>query len=92
MTLSTFWLGNDGKNWRSDPKKPMFSLVYRRFIRSLIYVLVAGQVLLSAPIASAMAGDTAAATSEMPCADSMPQTEDSEPCPCCLDGTVGAAA
>lgn len=70
----------------------MFSLVNRRFIRSLIYVLVAGQVLLSAPIASAMAGDTAAATSEMPCADSMPQTEDSEPCPCCPDGTVGAAA
>jgi hypothetical protein len=71
----------------------MFSLVNRRFIRTLIYVLVAGQVLLSAPIASAMGGNApSAAAAEMPCADSMPQTDDSTPCPCCPDGTSSMAA
>ena len=70
----------------------MFSHVNRRFIRTLIYVLVAGQVLLSAPIASAMGNGANAATAEMPCADSMPQTDDSKPCPCCPDGTSSVAA
>lgn len=70
----------------------MFSLVNRRLIRTLIYVLVAGQALLSAPIASAMGNSASADTAEMPCADSMPQTDESKPCPCCPDGTVGIAA
>ena len=72
----------------------MFGLVNRRFIRTLVYVLVAGQVLLSAPIASAMGQGTGTgvASSEMPCADSMPQTDDSKPCPCCPDGTSSVAA
>lgn len=70
----------------------MFGHVNRRFIRTLIYVLVAGQVMLSAPLASAMGDDTSAVAAEMPCADSTPQTDDSKPCPCCPDGTVGAAA
>lgn len=70
----------------------MFSLVNRRFIRALLYVLVAGQILLSAPIASAFSSNTSAAASEMPCADSMPQPDDSKPCPCCPEGTVGVAA
>jgi hypothetical protein len=70
----------------------MFSLVNRRLIRTLIYVLVAGQALLSAPIASAMGNGTNAGTAEMPCADSMPQTDDSKPCPCCPDGTSSIAA
>ena len=70
----------------------MFSLVNRRFIRTLIYALVAGQALLSAPIASPMDDDANAGTAEMPCAGSMPQTDDSKPCPCCPDGTASIAA
>ena len=72
----------------------MFSHVNRRLFRTLIYVLVAGQVLLSAPIASAVGQGTGIGTvaAEMPCADSMPQTDHSKPCPCCPDGTSSMAA
>jgi hypothetical protein len=70
----------------------MFGLVNRRFIRTLIYGLVAGQVLLSAPVASAMGSGASAATAEMPCADSMPQADESNSCPCCPEGTSGVAA
>lgn len=70
----------------------MFHLVNRSFIRALIYVLVAGQVLLSAPIASAMGSAASVGAAEMPCADSMPQSDDSKPCPCCPDGTSSIAA
>ena len=70
----------------------MFSLVNRRLIRTLIYVLVAGQALLSAPIASAMATGASAGAAEMPCAYSMTQADDSKPCPCCPDGTSSIAA
>ena len=70
----------------------MFSLVNWRFIRTLIYVLVTGQALLSAPIVSAMGNAPSAGAAEMPCADSMPQMDDSKPCPCCPDGTSSMAA
>jgi hypothetical protein len=70
----------------------MFSLVNRRFVRTVLYVLAAGQVLLSAPIASAIGNGATAATVEMPCADSMPRTDDSKPCPCCPDGVTSIAA
>jgi len=92
VTFPTFRQRNDWRNWRSDPRKHMFSNVNRRFFRTLIYVLVAGQALLSAPIASAMGNGATAAVAEMPCADSMPQTDDSKPCPCCPDGTSSMAA
>jgi hypothetical protein len=92
VTLSTIQTRNNSQNWRSDPGKHMFGLVNRRFIRTLIYVLVAGQVLLSAPIASAIGNSASAATTEMPCADSMPQADESNPCPCCPEGTSGVAA
>ena len=92
MTASAFRQGNEAENWQSEPWKHMFSPVNRRFIRALVYVLVAGQLLLSAPIASAFSSNTATAASEMPCADSMPQPDDSKPCPCCPEGTVGVAA
>jgi hypothetical protein len=84
--------GNDIRIWRSDPGKHMFGLMNRRFIRSLVYVLLAGQVLLSAPMVSALTNGMPGSLAEMPCADSMPQTDDSKPCPCCPEGTVGAAA
>lgn len=68
----------------------MFCHVNRRFIRTLIYVLVAGL----APIASAMGQGAGAGVvaAEMPCADSMPHSNDSKPCPCCPDGTSNMAA
>jgi hypothetical protein len=71
----------------------MFDPVNRRFVRTLIYALVAGQALLFAPV-NAGAGEhrSGHAAAEMPCADSMPQTDDSKPCPCCPDGTSGMAA
>lgn len=70
----------------------MFANVNRRLIRSLVYLLVLGQVLLSAPVTAAVASTGSSAAAEMPCADSMPQTDHSKPCPCCPDGTAGIAA
>ena len=70
----------------------MFGIVNRIRVRSLIYVLVAGQLLLSAPIVTAMAPSTSGSAAEMPCADSMRKSDDSKPCPCCPDGTASMAA
>jgi len=70
----------------------MFHDVNRRLFRSLIYVLVAGQLLLSAPMVSAMSAGQSAASSERPCADSMHHARDSHPCPCCPDQGKGDAA
>lgn len=70
----------------------MFAHVNRRLIRSLVYLLVIGQVLLSEPVTTALASSGSSAATEMPCADSMPQTDHSKPCPCCPDGTAGVAA
>jgi transcriptional regulator of nitric oxide reductase len=70
----------------------MFAHVHRRLFRSLIYALVAAQVFLSAPIASALGNGATAVTAEMPCTDPMPQSGDSKPCACCPDGTSSIAA
>jgi hypothetical protein len=69
----------------------MFGVVNRRRVRSLIYVLVAGQLLLSAPIVTAMAPSTSGSAAQMPCADSMPKADEPKPCPCCPDGTTHMA-
>ena len=84
--------GNEPPDWRSESSKPMFGIVNLRRVRSLIYVLVAGQLLLSAPIATALAPSTTGSAAEMPCADSMQKADDSKPCPCCPDGTTTVAA
>jgi hypothetical protein len=68
----------------------MVHRVKRRLTRALIFALVTGQVLLSAPVVAATAA-VGGYASEMPCADSMPQAEDSKPCPCCPDSPFGAA-
>jgi len=65
--------------------------VTRSFIRRVIYCLVAGQALLSAPMVNAMTGGAPAAGHEMPCADSM-SAADADRCPCCPDGDRGVAA
>lgn len=83
--------GNITAKWRSDLQRNKVRLVKRRFFRTLIHVLVAGQVLLSAPVVAAIPAGNATAA-EMPCADSMPQSPDRTPCPCCPDQTSGVAA
>ena len=69
----------------------MFGTVNRRLVRSFIYVLVAAQLLLSAPVVTALSPSTSGSATEMPCADSMPNADDSKPCPCCPDGTTNMA-
>jgi len=69
----------------------MFGTVNRRLARPLIYVLVAAQLLLSAPVVTALSPSTSDGATEMPCADSMPKADDSKPCPCCPDGTTSMA-
>ena len=70
----------------------MVGAVNRRWLNSLIYVLVLGQMLLSAPMVSALGGAIGGTGAEMPCADSMPQAPDRDSCPCCPDGNLGATA
>jgi hypothetical protein len=69
----------------------MVSLMSRRPFRALIYALIAAQALSLAP-ATAFGSDQAGETSEMACADMMPAATESEPCPCCPEGVMGAAA
>lgn len=57
--------------------------------RKLVYLLAAFQVLLAAPVVSAVAG--ALPGNGMDCADMMPATPDSDPCPCCPEGDSIAA-
>jgi hypothetical protein len=64
----------------------MFAFV-KRLVRPLLYVLIAAQLLLTAPVVSALA--VASASDAMPCAGVM--MADTEPCPCCPDGTESMA-
>ena len=69
----------------------MFDLVKRRHFRRIALALVAAQVLLSAPVGSALAS-IAAASDSTHCAGMMPAADHSESCPCCPDGETGMAA
>ena len=67
----------------------MLGPVKRRFLRILVPVLVAAQLLSLAPMSWA---SSAAAAGGMHCAGMMmPSADDSEPCPCCPDGMTKAA-
>ena len=70
----------------------MVGLVNKRLIRPLVCLLVAGQLLLSAPMVPAMAPASGSDPAEMPCADSMPRAADTDSCPCCPDGVSDLAA
>jgi hypothetical protein len=62
--------------------------VHRRSLQSLVYVLVAVQLLLGGPMAQAFAQvDPPAA--EAHCADMAPEGQ--APCPCCPDGDMTLA-
>ena len=74
----------------------MFGPVSRRILRKLVYVLVAGQLLLSAPVVDAATfvatSTSTAAADAMPCGHEMPAPDHGKPCPCCPDGVTGMAA
>lgn len=64
----------------------MFVPVKSRLLRPLIYVLVAAQLLLSAPVASAFAASEPARAMSAECASDMHHPADATRCPCCPDG------
>jgi len=72
----------------------MVETVKRRTFRPLVYALVAVQLLLSVPVASAWAAEAAAdvpTAQSMPCDDMNMQSgeQHSKHCPCCPDGVTG---
>jgi hypothetical protein len=62
--------------------------VNRRFVRILVHVLIAAQVLLGAPVVNAYVGAVAASSQagDTHCADMAPDEGDAAPCPCCPEG------
>jgi hypothetical protein len=67
----------------------MFGIVKRRS-RPLLCLLALAQLLLSAPMVSAVAGPAGDSVAAMPCAGDMPM-DDSGECPCCPDGITNIA-
>jgi hypothetical protein len=63
----------------------MFAIVKRR-LRPLIYLLVAAQLLLSAPVVNALASASAGNGPAMECEGHEPATSHTDRCPCCPDG------
>jgi len=63
----------------------MFAIVKRR-LRPLIYLLVAAQLLLSAPVVNALASAPASKAAPMECDGHMSATSHADGCPCCPDG------
>jgi hypothetical protein len=66
----------------------MFAVVKRR-LRPVIFLLVAAQLLLSAPVVNAMAAFASSHGVAAPCAGDMPSHRDD--CPCCPDGAASIA-
>jgi hypothetical protein len=77
--------------WRSDARKTMFVPVKTRLLRPLVYVLVAAQILLSAPVVSAFAASEPASAMSAACAAEMQVPGDAGKCPCCPDGVSMSA-
>jgi hypothetical protein len=69
----------------------MFDIVNRRSFRKIAHLLVAAQVLLSAPMGTALAAMAGAADSAA-CEGMMHATDGSDPCPCCPEGDTNTAA
>lgn len=68
----------------------MFAIVKR--LRPLIYLLVAAQLLLSAPVVNALASAHASKAAPMECAGHMSAAQHADGCPCCPDGTGTVAS
>jgi len=71
--------------------KRYFVGMSRRLVRRMVYALVAVQLLLSAPLASALAEEAVAGLAS-PCAgmDAQPANTDSDSHPCCSDPSMDA--
>lgn len=63
---------------------------HRRFLRRLAFLLIAAQLLWSAPVASAYAA-IASGPDGAHCAEMM-AADPADPCPCCPDAEMGVAA
>jgi hypothetical protein len=87
-----FLARNIAEKWRSEGDRHMVSIMNRRFFRALVHLLIAGQLLLSAPIVPAMSGASAMGSSGVHCADSMPDPAAADACPCCPEGETSTAA
>jgi len=69
----------------------MFVLVKARLIRPVVHLLVAVQLLLSAPVATALAANEPSSGMTAECATEMAGKHDDGKCPCCPDGvTLGS--
>jgi hypothetical protein len=63
--------------------------MFRRFRRPVVHLLVAAQLLLSAPMANAF--DLLAQGEAVPCMERMAAVSDGPDCPCCPDGSQSLA-
>lgn len=82
---------NRTTGWRSDASKTMFAAVKTRLLRPLVYVLVAAQLLLSAPVVTAFSANEPDRAMTTPCTGEMPEPDDAGKCPCCPDGVSMSA-
>ena len=69
----------------------MFAAVKNRLLRPLVYVLVAAQLLLSAPVVNALAAGEPASAMSAACAADMLHPDHTGKCPCCQDGSSMSA-
>jgi len=90
VSLLAFRRLNRTDDWQSHVRKSMFGPVKTRLLRPLLYVLVAAQLLLSAPVVTALAASAPASTTA-PCAGEMPASGETGKCPCCPDGVSMSA-
>ena len=67
----------------------MFTLMFHRLRRPVIHLIVAAQLLLSAPMANAL--DWLAQGDGVPCMEQMATASDGSGCPCCPDGSQSLA-
>jgi hypothetical protein len=63
-----------------------------RLLCTLVYVLIAAQAMAFSPMTPELTRAQADPGSQMACGDAMPAGGDSDPCPCCPDGVMDAAA
>jgi hypothetical protein len=66
----------------------MFRIMFRHLFRPVAFVLIAAQLLLSAPMVNAL---PSAGSGEMPCAEQMSGDRHIPDCPCCPDGVKSLA-
>lgn len=91
VIILAFLRRNRTDRWQSHAGKTMFVSVKTRLLRPIVYLLVAAQLLLSAPVASALATSQPAKAMTADCAGEMAGKHDAGKCPCCPDGVSMSA-